>query len=209
MMLKSSIALLMTVLFGVCVGACGNADKNTSSSSHPASTSTAATTASSATTFAKVDADKDNDIGAPYDDKNNNDVLKDGRPAGAADRRAITGLLERYYAVATAGNGAKACSMIVSTLSSSVVEDYGHGSSGPAYLSGGKSCPAVMDLLFAQFHRQLAIELPKLEVAHVRLVGSRGGIAILSFGTLPEREISVVREGHVWKLAALLDNEVP
>jgi hypothetical protein len=35
------------------------------------------------------------------------------------------------------------------------------------------------------------------------------GFAFLGFGTLPERKISVQREGRVWKLSQIYDEELP
>jgi hypothetical protein len=72
----------------------------------------------------------------------------------------------------------------------------------------GTTCAAVLTLLFKHDHPQLVAELPKLEVARVRLI-EHHGIVILHFGTLPERQIPVAREGHTWKLQGLLDSEVP
>lgn len=63
-------------------------------------------------------------------------------------------------------------------------------------------------LLFRHSHSLLTAELLKLEVSRVRLVGHRG-FAILSFGAMPERQIPVGREGHTWKIQALLDSELP
>jgi hypothetical protein len=31
----------------------------------------------------------------------------------------------------------------------------------------------------------------------------------LRFGSMPEREISVAREGHIWKLQTMIDSELP
>lgn len=214
--MKSLLALLAIALLSVGVAACGGAGKGTDAATTAASSSATATTApaktvSSATStrgYAKVDADKDNDIGAALDDKNNKLALDYGHAASAADKRAVTELIKRYYAVALRGDGAKACAMIISSLSKAVVEDYGHGSVGPAYLQSGTTCPAVMALLFKHYHTQFTVQVPKLEVPRVRLVGTHG-FAILSFGKMPEREISVYREGDTWKVQALLDNELP
>jgi hypothetical protein len=157
--------------------------------------------------YTQVDADRDNDVAAPYDDKNNDSQLDYGRPAAPAQQRAAGALLRRYYATALSGDGAAACKMIISTLAESVAEDYGHGSAGPPYLRSGTTCPGVMDLLFAHFHALLALEVPKLEVARVRVIGKHG-LAILRFGNLPERTIPLGQEGTRWKVRALLDTEL-
>lgn len=155
----------------------------------------------------KADADKDNDARAPDDDTNNNSALNFGRAASASDTKAITVLVKRYYALADAENGAAACPMIYSTLEEAVPEDYGQSPPGPSY-ARGTSCAAVLTLIFKHYHSQIALEHPRLKVARVRLI-EHHGIAILHFGTMPEREISVARERHTWKLGSLFDSEIP
>ncbi|HEY5287030.1 MAG TPA: hypothetical protein VIJ50_07990 [Solirubrobacteraceae bacterium] len=199
--MRSPLMLFAIALIGISLAGCGGA-----SSAHR-------TTVAGATQlpgYMKADSDQDSDVGSPYDDpNNNNNALDVGRAAGAQERHAVTALLERYYTAAAAGNGRAACAMIVASLAGSVAEDYGHGSAGSPYLSAGTSCPEVMGLLFAHFHAQLSVELPKLRVARVRILAGGGALAILSFASMPEREISVGREGSAWKLQALLDGEVP
>ena len=204
--MKLLLILLTVAMFSLGPVACGGANSGADSASI-ASPSTVSNTAP-APTYAKADSDKDNDIGAPYDDTNNSGILNYGHAANATDERAIAALVKRYYATAVAGDGSKACSMIVSSLSKAVVEDYGHGSAGSPYLSSGKTCSAVMALLFKHSHSQLAAELPKLKVSHVRLLGDRG-LAVLTFGAMPERQIPIGLEGHTWKVQALLDSELP
>jgi hypothetical protein len=197
---------LTAVLLSVCVTACGGSSKETGSISH-ASSEAAAPYPTSTPDFTKADADKDNDIGAAADDSNNNRVFDYASPANPTDKRAITGLVKRYYAAAGAEDGTRACSMLYSTFAESVPEDYGR-SAGPPYLRGGKTCAAVMVLLFKHLHHQLSVEIPKLKVTHVRLQ-QHHGLAALSFGALPERQILVGREGHNWKIEMLLDSELP
>lgn len=211
--MRPLLALLTVTLLSVGACACGGTSKDAGSTSHSSTSSAASatpTTSASAPTpdYRKADSDKDNDVGAPGDDKNNNSVLKLGRAASAADAQAATALVRRYYAAATAREGAKACSMIFSSLANAVSEDYGHGSAGPSYLSAGRTCPAVMGLLFKHFHSQLTVERPKLKVTHVRLEGQHG-VVVLSFGTQPERQFTIRREGHAWKLGGLIDGELP
>jgi hypothetical protein len=201
-----SIALTAGV-FAMAVCGCGDASRNTSSSAPQKSTS-AATSPGEPADYTKPDKDRDNDPSAPYDDTSNNSVLDYGHAASARDKRAVAALIKRYYAVAGTEDGATACSMIPSKLASSVVEDYGRGSAGPSYMRSGTTCPATMVLLFKHFKSQLKTEIPQLKIARVRLVGHRG-LAVLSFGTMPERQIHVAREGGTWKVQELLDDELP
>ena len=190
------LALFALGLLGVCLTACGSSSKDTSSTSQNSSTTDAAvnnatTTAPSDTAPAppdtKVDSDKDNDVGAPDDDKNNNSSLDFGHEASASVKRPITALIKRYYATAAAENGARACSMLYSTLAEAVPEDYGLSPPGEPYMRG-TTCPAVMTLMFKHFHPQLELELPKLKVTHVRLI-EHHGLVFLHFGALPERVV--------------------
>jgi hypothetical protein len=216
--MKTLLALLAIALLSVGVDACGGAAKGTGSTSTSSSSATTASPAKTAASTAparaltKADVDKDNDIGAPFDD-NNHEALTYGHAANATDTRAVSEMVKRYYAAALRGDGATACAMIVSSLAKAVVEDYGPGSPGPEYLRSGKTCPAIMALLFKYLHAQFSAEVPKLKVARVRLRVTPGfgthGFAIMSFGTLPERELAVDREGNTWKAQALIDIELP
>jgi hypothetical protein len=206
-----TLLVLAATLLSLGASACGGASKGTNASSPSVATSATPTKSAARTSpvgiYSHVDSDKDNDVTAPYDDKNNDIALNYGHAASAADERAVTTLVHRYYIAAATGAGAKACSLILSGFSKAIAEDYGRGSAGPPYLRTATTCPAVMNLIFKHSHGELAAALPKLEVSHVRLVG-RNGFAILRFGAL-EREIAVVREGSIWKIGALLDSELP
>jgi hypothetical protein len=199
---KRLLALLAIAGLTAGIAACGDAATGGSSDAR-----TTTSTSSSTTDYAKADADRDNDIGASHDDTNHNDLSSFGRPAGAGDERAIATVVKRYYATALNGDGAKGCSMLYSILAETAAEDYAVAG-GPTYLRGATSCQAVMSALFSHFHAQLAIEVPKFGVTHVFLKG-RHGLVVLSFADLPERELPVIREGNVWKIASLLDRELP
>lgn len=206
--MRRALALLAAAALATCVCACGGA----SASSKPTAASSAASSGVAATpsetaNLLKVDADKDNDVEAPADDTNNNSTLNFAHPASASDKQAIVSLVDRYYRVALAREGAKACSLLYSTLAEATPEDYG-SFAGPTYMKGN-TCPVIMTKMFGHFHALLAIELPKLKVTRVRLEHHRGK-AILNFGGLPEREILVTREGpRAWKIASLFDGELP
>jgi hypothetical protein len=209
--MKASLALLSVLALGASVAACGSSSATDSSrdASHNVSTEESATsTAEEAPAdYRKADADKDNDIGAPYDDRNNHEALSYGHAADASDERTILDLVKRYYVTALAGNGAKACSLLYSPLAEAAPEDYGEVP-GPTYLRGANTCKAVLTRLFRHFHSQLAVQVRVLRVRHVR-IQSGHAVALLSFAGMPERELQITREGHVWKIAALLDGPLP
>lgn len=205
-------ALATVALIAVGPIACGSSSPGGSSQAPSVSDPNVARTgtvseASPAPLDSRVDGDRDNDVDAADDDTNNNRVLAFGRPASQSERRGVTALVKRYYGTALAGNGARGCSMLYSTLAEAAVEDDAQPP-GPPYMRGARTCAAVLGLLFKHYHAQLAAEVPKLEVTHVRLQEHQG-IALLRFGALAEREISVGREGHTWKLNEIYDQELP
>jgi hypothetical protein len=151
------------------------------------------------------DNDLDNKTGSYYD-RDDSSVRAFGRPAGAADRRAITALVERYFAAAATDDGHVACSLLYSKLARIIPESYGKPP-GPAYLRG-KTCPEVMTKLFARNHEQLSTYIASLQVASVRL-DHNSGLAVLRFAALPGRQVEVEREHKKWKIYALLDRELP
>jgi hypothetical protein len=206
--MKRLLALLAAALLAAYACSCGSSGKSTNdTASHIAPIGTsAAARVPPARAETTADADKDNDIGTPGEDTRNLRVQKSGHPADATDRRAITTLIKRYYAAALAENGAKVCSLLYSTLAEAVPEDYS-GEPGVPYMHGAKTCAEAMTLFFKHFHPQLAAEVPKLKVALIHLQEHQGAVQ-LSFGTLPERETTVSREGHTWKMTTLLDKEL-
>jgi hypothetical protein len=180
----------------LCLGAtaCGTTTK---------STSTAATTVAKK---ALVTSESPYEV-AGHSNREDKSVLDFGHAANAGQSRAINSLIKRYYTVAVAENGSKACSMLYSTYAETVPGVYGISPPGPTW-ARGTSCPAVLTSVFKHFHKQLAVRLPKLKVSRIR-IKERQGVVILSFGALPEREIRIVRERHTWRVLALIDNQLP
>lgn len=206
--MKSLLGLIVVGSLCLSLAACGDSKGAgpTSQAAAGVKTSTTPPDTAPAPLETKADADKDNDLGTAQDDPNNNSVLDFGHAANASNTRLITTLIKRYYAAAYAEDGAKACSMIYSLTAESVPEDFGQSPPGPQYMQG-KTCSAVLTLLFKHFHPQIALELPKLKVARVRLL-EHHGMAVLSFGAMPELAIYIVREGHTWRLVDLLGHDL-
>jgi hypothetical protein len=200
------LRLVALALLATGVSACGRTSTHARSASHTTPTIRASSSNEAAPLLLRADRDRDNDIEAPDDDKNNNRDLNFGHAASTTEIQAITALVKRYYAAALADDGASACSMIYSTLAEAIPEDYGQPP-GPRYMRGAKTCQAAMTLFFNYYHAQLAAEVPKLQVTRVRLI-EHHGYALLRFGALPERKIAVGQEGHTWRLQGLLDIEL-
>jgi hypothetical protein len=139
-----------------------------------------------------------------YHDTDDKGYLTSGYAPGGAEERAVAALVDRYYAAGTAGDGARACSMLLPSLAGAVPSDYGQAP-GPAYLRGGKTCAAIMALLFRHYRRQLA---GPTTVTGVRVENGQT-YALLGSTTMPASAIIVQSEGGSWKVAQLLGNENP
>ena len=233
--MRPLLALLVLALLGLDALACGSAGKGTSSalrgspgsvavggSSSTVSGPTPASggslmgdeddddTTSNHTYSAEYDNDADFDDDRArqlgYRDSDDIEIVDYGRAASSAERQALTAVVERYYAAAAAADGRVACSLLALAFAKSIPEDYGRGGgSGPAYLRG-KTCSAVMSLLFKHEHRQLS---DKIEVTDVRIKG-REALALL--GTKTEHASYLILEhqrGGTWGIVGLLASVLP
>ena len=140
-----------------------------------------------------------------YHDGDDNSLVSSGHPATTDDRRAIVALVGRYRAVASASDGAKACSMIVASLAKAVVRDFGQGSAGPPYLKAGTTCPTVIALLFEHFHTRLTAPT---KITGVRVNGNHA-IALLGSKTAPASAITFQRENDTWMVNGLIEEPLP
>lgn len=207
--MRSLLGLLLCALLCAGASSCGSSSGGATAGDNTSTGAVArdATATSSATPLeTQADRDRDNDGAGGPDDSHNTKAWDFGQAAAAPDRRAVTALIKRYYAAALAGDGASACTMLYSTLAESIPEDYG-GPAGPEFMRGATSCRAGLERMFKHEHARLALIVPRLTVTHLRLIGHHG-TAILGFGRFPERELLVAREGHVWRISALIDKEV-
>jgi hypothetical protein len=153
----------------------------------------------------KSDAELDSDSYPGEPDNDNNHVF--GHAASAADARAATALVKRYYAAAAVGDGAAACPLIHSVMAESIPEDYGQSSGSP--FMRGKTCAVVMSKLFKHLHKQLSADNATLKVAAVRIRGNDASV-LLSFGGMkPKYYLELHREGGAWKIDGLLAVALP
>ncbi|MGC2374851.1 MAG: hypothetical protein WA484_13345 [Solirubrobacteraceae bacterium] len=151
------------------------------------------------------DGDSDNSSGSYYD-SDDNSVRGFGHAADAADRKAIVSLVRRYLGAAAAEDGATACALVLRSEARAVPEDYGRPPAPP--YARGTTCAAVMSMLFAHYHRQLAAHAAPVAVGDVRV--DRGeGVAVLAFRALPGRQMRVIRDGRAWRVEVLFDTELP
>jgi hypothetical protein len=200
--LPVSLTFILLVLGAV---SCGESHRGAASALSDSSSerATAGAASSMRQTASGGRGDRDYDDAHGLYDSDNGEVTSYGKAATAADRQAITKLVEHYYAVAAASDGRSICALIYSSLAKAIPQEYGRYP-GPAAWRG-KTCAVVMSKVFKQLHRQVAMDVAALEVRGVR-VNARHGLALLRFGKLSEeRVISVEREGKAWKMDALFD----
>lgn len=152
--------------------------------------------------------DSDSDYPVPdsyrFPDKDDRATMLYGHSPKAAERAVISGIVKRYYAAATAGEGAVACSLLLPAIARSVPEDYGQ-SPGPSYLRGGKTCPAVMSMLFEHFHQELA-EAP--EIVDVRVKHANAQV-VLASRTMRASSFSLIHSSGSWKAQETLGQTLP
>jgi hypothetical protein len=206
--MKQLLALMAIGLLGICATACGSSSKGVSSISQASSTGAQTTTTVAAPPggYLKSDGDKDKDEGShDVEDAANDDssVLSTyGKKAGGAVKQAVALAVRNYYAAATAGNGAKACSLLAAGLAANLAEGQGQ-SARP------KTCTATVLPLFAQEHQRLLADDAATMVVPAVYVKGNVGLALLGFRAVPEGQILLLREGHAWKIDAVVDSEVP
>jgi len=95
--------------------------------------------------------------------------------------------------------------MLYPPFAASVVEDYGRGRSGPAYIRGASTCQAVLALQFEHSRDELAGAI------HVTSVGVKGplALALLGSSTMPAGYINLERTRGVWRVATLIGVPLP
>jgi hypothetical protein len=208
------LILPVIVLFGVGLSACGGASSTPGDSSnnpqHLEGDGDYDYPGDNDNDSSGLDEDNDTD---GYNSRKNNDggyydnddyrVRTFGHASSAAEQRAVTALITRYYAAAARGDSAAACSLLYTPLAESVSEDYGQA--GPIYLRGAKTCRAVMSLLFKHFYSQLRAQV---DVTGVRVEG-RVARVLLGSRTMPAGVLTVERVGGGWRVDGLLGSPLP
>ena len=152
-----------------------------------------------------TDAEATHQADSDHDSDNNDDDYRYGEAASPTDRRLIGEVVARYYAAAAADNGAIGCSLMYSLFAEEIPEVYGEVP-GPPELRGA-TCAAVMSKYFEIYHRQLTSDRETLEMKSVRVKRNRA-LAIMSFKTMPQRDILVHREYGSWKIDEMLDSNL-
>lgn len=230
--MKSLFALLSILLIGVEFAACNGtrrgASRPSSRSPRRSFTEGGSPASSSGTRTQGYLNDGDNDIVGDSDDDhaddndNDNDnptlaegntsyhdnddsrIVAYGHPASAAVVRQVTKIVERYYATATAGDGRRACAMLVPGIARAVPEDYDQTLS-PSHPRSDRTCGAVLSLLFRHARTQLRAAIA---VTGVRGMGNQV-VALLGSSATTAGYISLLHEAGSWKVVQLLGNPLP
>jgi hypothetical protein len=132
-------------------------------------------------------------------------ILAAGHGANAADKSAITTVVRSYFLAATAGDGAKGCSLLASNLATAVAAEENQ----PTATGNKSTCATSLTQFFKEQHERLVAEDVKTMVfTGVHVEGDFGSVT-LGFKAMPQTEMVLQREGHTWKIAALFDSPLP
>ncbi len=144
-------------------------------------------------------ADLDEDPHSHDDER----VLNYGHRAGAGARRVIAALLARYYRLAQAGDGARACPLLYSLLAESLPEE-----DRSTVRGGPVTCASTLSALFARERARLTADARTLRIVDVRIGGARA-YALLSFGLAPPAYTTLHRDAGPWRIDQVFDTGLP
>lgn len=205
-----AVALVASACIGTGLAGCGGSGRSSHQPSHAASRKASQPFLGDGD-FDIGDGDADNnrdtDRDAPFDyyyrgneswnrgvfhDRDDTEKLTFGTSATAAEARAISLVVRRYYSLAAKDDGRRACAMLLPSAAR-IVADY--RLNGLPYLRGVNTCQAALHLMFRHDH---------LSVPHVTSVRVDGDAALALWGsrTLPAGYITLVRHGRTWAITA-------
>lgn len=151
--------------------------------------------------FLKSDGDGDHDDHSKATSSDDEGELLVAKRYGATttEHTAMKTVLERYYAAASARDGASGCALLTRELASSLA---------PSRASG-QTCAQALSRLFAVQSSHLAAEHADTMV--LTGVHAHAGVALVTLGfrSAPEAELILRREDGNWKLNALFDSGLP
>jgi hypothetical protein len=127
-----------------------------------------------------------------YHDEDDMTAVVVGHSASTADTRAIAALVKRYYAAAAAGDGKRACSMMLPRLVRTIPVEY--GKFGASYMRGASTCSALEARLFAHLRARIT---SAIRVTEVRVSNSNAW-AFFGSKTTPPEVVSLARNGASW-----------
>jgi hypothetical protein len=126
-------------------------------------------------------------------DHDDNEILaRFGHPTSPAEARAITAVVERYYAVARAGDGRKACAMMLPSVAEGTALNFGQY--GYSYASKAKTCQSAASLIFKHLHHRLSAPVVAMNV----IVNGEHAYVLLGSTTMPAGFITLQRWHGAW-----------
>lgn len=138
----------------------------------------------------------------PLNVRKTRSYLTFGQPASDVDTNAVAIVVKRYYAAVQANDGAKACAQIARTMARAIPEDVG------PLAQHHKSCAVVMSRFFKERSGRPTANVAAIEVTSVRIKGDQA-IALLRSPAMHAGELTMRREGKVWKVSDLIGSVLP
>jgi hypothetical protein len=142
---------------------------------------------------------KDFDSDGPGDparggrDRDDNEILASfGHPTSVAEARAITAVVERYYAVARDGDGRKACTLMLPSVAKATALNFGQY--GYPYARHAKTCQSTTSLIFKHLHHRLSAPVVAMDV----VVNGENAYVLLGSTTMPAGFVTLQRWHGGW-----------
>jgi hypothetical protein len=189
------------VLLAAAINACGS-ERTASKASLPRTTDIRVSAGVPVAVRDPTDRDDDRP-GSGRHDPDNDQSSTFGLPATVAQKRMFEVVIRSYYAVAAAGDGARACSLLYWLAAETLVNEQKQGKLGPA-----RSCARLAAAQFDVRHAELREDARELALAEAR-VRERRAVALVVFAARRERLVPLHREGSTWKMDVLLDAGAP
>jgi hypothetical protein len=136
----------------------------------------------------------------PHGDRS---IQEYGAKAPSSDTAAIAGIVKRYYAAVAAGDGSRACALMSTEISRTIVATFANS---PALR--GKGCSSIVQALYKIPAGRARAAFAKVQVTSVRVKGDRA-FALLRSPSSPSGEMPMLREGGAWKVNALMGSNLP
>jgi hypothetical protein len=199
----SFVALLVLTGATLALGGCGGASSSSRKAEAPSGPRLGRVGG-----YSRLDGDSDVDDLRPPAREHYDDAPLLGRYGGRAspaDAAAIAGLVKTYYAASAAGEAARACSLLSTSLASGLAATEG----GTGTQGSSAACAKGLAPQLEEQHARLLGEDPaSMRVEAVYAKGD-SALAVFAFKTAPESEIVLAREGGAWKIDALFGSYMP
>jgi hypothetical protein len=199
--------VLAAASLSACALGCAGSSQKVGASSQPAPSDTTGTEASSqASSGLRPGLDRDGDGDGVHEsglyDRDDNEIRYYGHAAPPSFAHTVETIVASYYKAVASGDGAAACALISSDLTSGLASGSdGRPGSSPGAAAG---CASALLAIFKETYHRTPAELAEIRVVRVRVGGGKA-FAVLRLPSSELRIMPLEREAGSWKLAALLD----